>query len=108
MTEGYRIAFGACMIAFISASYTFALQGRDLRRWNLVRVSQPILSLLTIIALWRFGLLSLNAAMLVLGAAMTLQLLYGYVCCRATGLAPGRARVRLVQPLAVYGVAQVA
>jgi O-antigen/teichoic acid export membrane protein len=108
VTVGYRIAFGVCMVAFIGASYTFALQARDLRRWNLVRVSQPILSLLTISALWRFGLLSLNAAMLVLGATMTLQLLYGYVCCRATELAPGRARVRLVQPLAVYGVAQVA
>ena len=35
----YRIAFGASVVTFVAASFTFALQARDLSRWNVVRVS---------------------------------------------------------------------
>ena len=49
VSAGYRIAFGASIMAFVGASYAFALQARDLHQWNLVRVSQPILSLIGIL-----------------------------------------------------------
>jgi O-antigen/teichoic acid export membrane protein len=39
---------------------------------------------------------------------MLLQLAWAWHCCRRCGLAPGRARARLVRPLATYGVAQIA
>ena len=39
-----RIASGTSIVALIGASYTFSLQARDLRRWNVVRLSQPVLS----------------------------------------------------------------
>jgi O-antigen/teichoic acid export membrane protein len=107
-TLGYRIAFGASIIAFVCASYTFSLQARDLRRWNLVRVSQPALSLIAIIMLWRVHLLALPTALGVLAVTMTLQLLYSYLSCRRAGLAPGHTDIDLVRPLAVYGVAQIA
>ena len=55
LTEAYRIAFASSVIAFVGASYTFALQARDTRRWNLVRVSQPLLALAAIILLWRLA-----------------------------------------------------
>jgi O-antigen/teichoic acid export membrane protein len=39
---------------------------------------------------------------------MLLQLIWAYRCCRRTGLAPGRAHMAMVRPLAMYGVAQIA
>jgi O-antigen/teichoic acid export membrane protein len=108
VTMGYRIVFGASIIAFVGASYTFALQARDLRRWNVVRVSQPVLALISVLVLWRLRLLTLEAALLVLAATLILQLLWSYRCCRVSGLAPGHTRARLVRPLATYGLAQMA
>jgi O-antigen/teichoic acid export membrane protein len=108
VTLGYRIVFGTSAVAFVSASYTFSLQARDLRRWNVVQVTQPLLSVIAILALWRLGLLTLDAAMVVLAVTLSLQLAWAYRCCRETGLAPGHARIALIRPLAVYGVAQIA
>ena len=108
VTIGYRIAFATSVVAFVAASYTFSLQARDLQRWNVVQFSQPLLSLVAIVVLWRLRLLTLDAAMVVLSATLTLQLIWAYRCCRCTGLAPGHAQLRLVGPLAKYGVAQIA
>jgi O-antigen/teichoic acid export membrane protein len=46
--------------------------------------------------------------MVVLAVTLSLQLAWAYRCCRETGLAPGHARIALIRPLAVYGVAQIA
>ena len=108
VTIGYRIAFATSVVAFVAASYTFSLQARDLQQWNVVQFSQPLLSLIAIVALWRLHMLTLDAAMVVLSATLTLQLLWAYRCCRCTGLAPGHAQLSLVGPLAKYGVAQIA
>jgi O-antigen/teichoic acid export membrane protein len=108
VTVGYRIAFGAAIMAYVGASYTFSLQARDLRRWNAVRVSQPVLSLVAIGVFWWFRVLTLDAALSVLAATMLLQLSWAYHCCRQTALAPGHADVRLVRPLMAYGAAQIA
>jgi O-antigen/teichoic acid export membrane protein len=105
---GYRIAFASSIVAFVGASYTFSLQARDLNRWNVVRVSQPVLSLIAIGALWRLGLLTLDNALIVLSGSMLLQLGWAYVSCRRTGLVPGHAQAALVRPLAAYGTAQIA
>ena len=105
---GYRIAFGTSIVAFVGASYTFSLQARDLRRWNVVRVSQPVLGLIAIAMLWRLRLLTLDRAMIVLSATMLLQLGWAYVSCRRASLAPGHAHAALVRPLAAYGTAQIA
>jgi O-antigen/teichoic acid export membrane protein len=107
-TNGYRIAFGASIVAFVGAGYTFSLQARDLHRWNVVRVSQPVLSVVTIGVLWPLHLLTLHSALLAMAATMLLQLIWSYRCCRVTGLAPGRMHRSLVRPLATYGVAQIA
>ena len=105
---GYRVAFGASVLAFVGASYTFSLQARDLRRWNVVRVSQPVLSVISILVLWRLGRLTLDNALLVLPVTMLLQLCWAYRGCRRAGLAPGRARADLIRPLSAYGAAQIA
>lgn len=108
VTAGYRIAFGASIVAFVGASYTFSLQAKDLSQWNVVRLSQPVLSLIAIVALWRLRMLTLDVALIVLAATMLLQLGWAYRCCRRVGLAPGHARARLVRPLSMYGTAQIA
>lgn len=108
VANGYRVAFGTSIVAFVGASYTFSLQARDLHRWNVVRVSQPVLSLLGMGLLWYMRLLTLYTALLVVAATMVLQLFWAYRCCRLTGLAPGRPNLRLVRPLSAYGVAQIA
>lgn len=105
---GYRIVFSISIIAFVAASYTFALQASDLKRWNVVRTSQPLLSFACIAVLWYLHLLTLNTALLVLALATLAQLCWAYWACRATGLVPGKVRVRLARPLASYGLAQIA
>ncbi|MFI5067884.1 MAG: oligosaccharide flippase family protein [Streptosporangiales bacterium] len=108
VTMGYRIMFGATIVSFVGASYTFSLQATDLIAWNVVRLSQPVLGFAFIAALWWLHLLTLDAVLLTLAVSMFLQLVWAYRCCRRVGLAPGRAQRRLLRPLATYGVAQIA
>jgi len=105
---GYRIAFGTSIVAFVGASYTFSLQARDLRKWNVVKVTQPVLSLIVVGVLWRLKLLSLDRALVVLSATVALQLGWAYISCRRTSLAPGHVDAKLIRPLAAYGAAQIA
>ena len=91
---GYRIAFGTSIVAFVGASYTFSLQARDLSKWNVVRVSQPALSVIAFVVLWRLRLLTLDIALVVLSATMVLQLGWAYASCRRTSLAPGHMEPR--------------
>jgi O-antigen/teichoic acid export membrane protein len=108
LTVAYRIAFATSIVAFVSASYSFSLQARNLRWWNEVRVSQPTLSLALLIVLWRLRLLTLTAALIVLAVTMLFQLVWAYCRCRSAHLVPGHAQARLVRPLAWYGIAQIA
>lgn len=108
LTVAYRIAFTASIVAFVGASYTFSLQARNLRWWNVTRMIQPVLSLALLAVLWRLRLLTLTAALVVLALTMLVQLGWAYYRCRSAGLAPGRAQTRLVRPLARYGMAQIA
>jgi O-antigen/teichoic acid export membrane protein len=108
LTVAYRIAFGASILAFVGASYTFSLQAKNLRWWNSVRLSQPVLSLAFFVVLWRLRLLTLTAALVVLAVTMLVQLGWAYYRCRLADLTGGRAQFRLVRPLAGYGAAQIA
>ena len=105
---GYRIGFGTSIVAFVGASYTFSLQARDLSKWNVVRVSQPALSVIAFVVLWRLELLTLDNALVVLSVTMVLQLSWAYGSCRHTSLAPGHLDATLIRPLAAYGAAQIA
>ena len=109
VTIGYRIAFATSIVAFVGASYTFSLQARDLHRWNVVRVSQPVLSLIVIGLLWRLRLLTLDHRA---GPSSPRP-----CCCSsagptaaagALGWRPGARMPDLVRPLAAYGAAQIA
>ena len=108
VTLGYRIVFATSIVAFVGVSYTSPLQARDLRRWNITRASQPILSAIAVAALWKFHMLDIETALWALTATITFQLALAYKCCRATGLAPGSPDLRLIRPLARYGFVQIA
>ena len=108
LTVAYRIAFAASIVAFVGANYTFSLQAANLRWWNKVRVSQPVLNLAFLVVLWRLRMLTLNAALIVLALTMLLQLGWAYYRCRSAGLVPGHAQTRLVRPLARYGMSVIA
>jgi enterobacterial common antigen flippase len=97
-TAGYRIALAAAAAAFLGTSYISSLQARDMHKWNVVRITQPLLSLIAIIGLWLLQLLTLRSALTVLAVTLSLQLAWAYRCCRVSGLVPGRSEVALVRP----------
>ena len=108
VTAGYRIACVAAMAALAGTGYVSSLQARDLHQWNVVRLSQPLLSLTAITGLWALRLLTLHSALTVLAVALLLQAVYAYYRCRFSGLAPGASEAALVGPLASYGLTQLA
>jgi O-antigen/teichoic acid export membrane protein len=108
LTQAYRIAFAGSGTAFVGASYTFSLQATNMKRWNLVRLTQPVLALTAVVVLWRFRMLTLHTAIWVVTVTMAIQLCYAYYWCRRSNLAPGRAQAKLVRPLARYGLSQLA
>jgi O-antigen/teichoic acid export membrane protein len=108
VADGYRIAFGTSIVTYVGIAYTYSLQPGHLMSWNVVRAIQPILSLVIFGILWFLRLLTLNEALIIIGATLALQLVWGYWYCRQHALAPGHGRISSVRPLAVYGIAQIA
>jgi O-antigen/teichoic acid export membrane protein len=108
IADGYRIAFGTSIVTYVGTAYTYSLQARHLLHWNVVRAIQPLLSLVILCILWFLKLLTLNTALFILAATLTLQLGWAYWYCRRNALAPGHRRISLLRPLAAYGVAQIA
>jgi O-antigen/teichoic acid export membrane protein len=108
LAKAYEIAFGGSVFAFIGVSYTFALQAKDTRQWNLVRSSQSILALTAVIVLRVLHLLALDTAIYTVLATMAVQLVLAYCCCRHYELAPGHAHANLIRPLGKYGLSQLA
>jgi len=108
LTVAYRIAFATSIVAFVGASYTFSLQATNLHWWNMVRVSQPVLSLAFLVVLWRLRLLTLTATLIILAITMLFQLGWAYYRCRSADLVPGHAQAQLARPLVRYGAAQIA
>jgi O-antigen/teichoic acid export membrane protein len=108
LATAYRIAFSCVAISCVSDSFAFALMGRDLQLWNKVRISQPLVALVSLIVAWRLHVLTLDTALMVIIGSLLIQLGWAYWGCRRVGLVPGRYRVALIRPLAGYGIAQIA
>ncbi len=105
---GYRLAFGATVLSCVSASYVSALQARDLHLWNIARTSQPLLSAIVVGLFWRLHLLTLDSALIILLGTLAVQLAWSYKSCRLKDLAPGKPQLKLIRPLAAYGIVQIA
>ena len=108
LTLAYRIAFCCLLIQCFGDSYTWALMGRAFHLWNRIRVAQSLVGLTAIVVLWRLRLLTLDSVLLSLAGSLLIQLGWSYWACRRTDLVPGRFTPRLVRPMAVYGVTQIA
>lgn len=104
----YRIVFGGSIVSFVGASYQYALQARDPGRWNLIRVTQPILAFAAICGMWAGHALTLDRTAAALVVTSFLQLAGAYYFCCQARLAPGRASSALARPLAAYGIRQIA
>jgi len=108
LTAAYRIGFGCLLLTCAGDSYTAALMGRDLHRWNWSRLSQPLAGVAAVVVLWRLKLLNLETAIIVIAGSRLIQLGWSYVSCRRVNLAPGPFAARLVRPLTAYGAGQIA
>jgi len=103
----YRVVFLVCLPVFVGASYSFALQAVSIKRWNVMRVAQPIAYLTLVVVAQVTGHLTLVVATGVLAVTVTAQAGLAYVLGRHSGLTGGRARREHVRPLTRYGFSQV-
>ena len=104
---GYRIALVAFAAMFAGCGYVSALQARDLRLWNLTRISQPALGLLAYGALRAARLLTLHTSLIAIAGSLLAQTGIARGCCGRRQLAPGSSDPRLLRPLGTYGLAQL-
>lgn len=105
---GYRLMFGTCLVSFVSASYVFSLQAVNLRLWNLVRVSQPVLYLLAVSVLHLVGGLDLLPALAAVVFTVVVQTVLAHGMCRRQSMLGGHTDRRLVRPMVRYGMGQLA
>lgn len=103
----YRIMFATCLIAFVGASYTFALQAVKLPLWNIVRLSQPALFLTAVAALHLVGSVDLTTTSLALSATVATQTAIAYRFCVANKLHGGTATAELRTGMRRYGLSQL-
>ncbi|MDW5330627.1 oligosaccharide flippase family protein [Plantactinospora sp. KLBMP9567] len=104
----YRLMFATCLAAFVGLSYTFALQGSSIARWNLARISQPVGYLVVVVVLHATGQLNLITVLTAFSATMVAQTVLAYGLCARDRLTGGRPSLVLVRPMARYGVGQLA
>ena len=83
LAVGYRIAFGTSIVTYLGTAYIYPLQAKNLLQWNIVRATQPILSLFVLCILWYLRLLTLDLALIILAGTLTIQLGWAYACCPA-------------------------
>ncbi|GAA5147574.1 hypothetical protein GCM10023340_20190 [Nocardioides marinquilinus] len=103
-----RVMFVCCLPAFAGASFGFALQAVDIRRWNMMRLGLPVPYLLCVVAIAVMGKSNILVFCVALAATSTAQGLLSYWLGRSVGLAGGRVRRGLIRPLTTYGVSQLA
>jgi O-antigen/teichoic acid export membrane protein len=102
----YRIVFIGSAASYVGASFTFALQATDMKRWNLVLASQPVLALAGMITLSVLRRLTLQSALFLIMGTLAIQVGYAYYQSRRSGLVGGRFRRDLLRPLIRYGLKQ--
>jgi O-antigen/teichoic acid export membrane protein len=82
LTVAYVIAFSGVGLNAVLAPYMYALQALSLSRWNLVRVSQPVLNLAAVIVWYLAAPFTVLAASICLVLSFALQMLLACVSGR--------------------------
>jgi O-antigen/teichoic acid export membrane protein len=108
LTLSFRMMFATCLVSFLGAGYTFALQSTALPVWNLVRASQPVAFVIAIALLLLTGHLGLLTVLVTLAATITAQAVLAYALCSRYGLTGGRAELGLAGPMVRFGLGQLA
>ncbi|TFD16307.1 oligosaccharide flippase family protein [Cryobacterium sp. TMT4-10] len=105
VTTSYRIAFFGCLLNSICAASVYALQSVSIKRWNVVRLCQPVAYVAIVWAFSVLGILDIIwlsvALVLSIAAQFTVAMFHSY----KVGLAGGRPRRALLGDLARYGTA---
>jgi len=82
LTLAYVVVFSGVGMNAILAPYMYALQALSLSRWNLVRMSQPVLNLVAVVVWYVAGHFTVLAASVCLLLSFTVQLLFAYASGR--------------------------
>ena len=105
---GFKILVVALPIAFVGASYIFALQANRINWWNWVRFSQPAVWFVGLLAVLLIDDVKLSIILMVYVFSVVVQVVVAIVLCARAGLLGGRADRTLVRPLMRYGAGQLA
>jgi len=105
VTIAYQIAFAGCLLNSLCASYVYGLQAVSIKRWNAVRLSQPVVYLLLVASLSLTGTLNIVSLSGVLVASTLAQFVAAIQQAYVVGLAGGKARRNLLRDLSLYGIA---
>jgi O-antigen/teichoic acid export membrane protein len=106
LTLAYVVAFGGVGMYPIWAPYLYALQALSLSRWNLVRVSQPVLNLVAVIVWYLAAHFTVLAASVCLVSSCAGHLLLAYVSGRRAMLGATRSVSVTAGDLLRFGLKQ--
>lgn len=106
-TLAFRILFASAPLAFVTASYTFALQAKNIRRWIVTTLVQPVAYLVLIVAAilaHHFGVVPLAVIVVV---STVLQAGFALRGCRREQLLGGSYQWQLGKRVVAYGSSQL-
>ncbi|MGK5110420.1 oligosaccharide flippase family protein [Geodermatophilus sp. CPCC 205506] len=105
---GLLVTIGCVVVAFLAAPAVCALQALHIRRWNVVRLSQPLLFAAVLAAAMMVPGLDVPGVMASLGVSLLLQACLAWWLYRSLGLPRGRFTRARAGPLTRYGLSNMA
>ena len=101
----YQIAFIGCLMNSLFASYVYALQAVSIKRWNTVRLFQPVAYLLLVGGFALTGILDIIWLSIALVISTLVQFTVAIRQAFVVGLTGGKTKRALLRDLARYGAA---
>ena len=99
----------ACITAtMLGAPASFALQSLSIFRWNIMRISQPIVMMILLLGWMIWESLTVTAIIALMAVSFAVQTAIGWAAYKAQGVAAGRVDPSKVAPMVRYGLANVA
>lgn len=105
VTISYRIAFFGCLLNSIGAASVYALQSVSIKRWNLVRLCQPVAYVGLVGAFSFAGVLDIIWLSMALVLSIAVQFAVAFFESYKVGLTGGKPRRALLKDLARFGTA---
>ncbi|WP_255574178.1 lipopolysaccharide biosynthesis protein [Cryobacterium sp. TMT2-23] len=105
VTLAYQIAFLGCFLNSLCAATVYGLQSLSIKRWNIVRIVQPLAYLIVVGALSLFGVLNIVSLSVALIASIAIQFAAAMLQAGAVGLSAGSSGRLILRDLTRYGVA---